>query len=172
MVQYALRILSQPQFSSDYPTFPTLHNPYLELIFIVRSCACADNTSSEAADLRKACRLNLASCYLNIGRNRDAATLCSDVLDGESNNRKALYRRGQAYAAMGDAKRAVPDLEAALAASPDGEKEAIKAKLDAARKLASTQGDDVVEEIEEVRKVRKTDGVMVCECLYGWGRTR
>lgn len=52
---------------------------------------------------------------------------------------------------MGDAKRAVPDLEAALAASPDGEKEAIKAKLDAARKLASTQGDDVPEEIEEVR---------------------
>lgn len=75
------------------------------------------------------------------------------MLDIEPGNRKALYRRGQGHAAAGDAHRAVPDLEAALAASPANEKEAIAEKLEAARKLASEaepQEEAVEEDVEEV----------------------
>ena len=77
------------------------------------------------------------------------------VLEIEPGNRKALYRRGQGHVAMGDAHLAVPDLEAALVASPANEKGPIAEKLEAARKLAKEKGpprERTVEEvIEEVR---------------------
>ena len=97
----------------------------------------AEHTSAEAADLRKACRLNLASCYLNMGRNQEAATLCSGVLAGDRANRKALYQWGLARAALRDSSGAVPDLEAAVVASPAAEWSTIAAKLKAVATLAS-----------------------------------
>ncbi len=36
-----------------------------------------------AKDLRKACVLNLASCYLNLGRNDECVAECNAVLAGE-----------------------------------------------------------------------------------------
>ncbi len=69
---------------------------------------------------------------------------------------QALYRRGQAYAAQGDPSAAVPDLAAALAASPAAEKPAIAEKLSAARQASgmsadAADDDDDTEQIEEVR---------------------
>lgn len=100
---------------------------------------CADHTSAEAAELRKLCQLNLASCYLRTGQNQDVVTLCSEVLDIDPANWKALYRRGQAHAAVGDGNRAVLDLEAARAASPTSESAAVEEKLEAARSLRAQQ---------------------------------
>ena len=68
---------------------------------------------------------------------------------------QALYRRGQAYAAQGDPSAAVPDLAAALAASPAAEKPAIAEKLAAARQAAGMSAEaadeEATDQIEEVR---------------------
>ena len=101
-----------------------------------------------AADLRKACQLNLSSCYLNMGRNRDVVALCGEVLGQETGIRQALYRRGQAFAALGEPRKAVRDMEAAIAASPENEKGVIAEKLAAVRrKLPASPAEDDVEEV-------------------------
>ena len=183
-------------------------------------CVFTGDKSPEAAELRKACQLNLASCYLNTGRTQSVVELCTDVLATEPGNRKvlqssrtpsssdvlrlllgrrlaiavnaavvivgthgqwpmmgkgrietlhgcqaytmkawhcrqALYRRGQAYAAQGEPATAVPDLAAALAASPAAEKAATAEKLAAARRAAGIDADaaddDDTVQIEEAR---------------------
>jgi tetratricopeptide (TPR) repeat protein len=42
-----------------------------------------DFTSSEAVALRRACVLNLGSCYLQLGRFHDALDMCTSILKGE-----------------------------------------------------------------------------------------
>ena len=50
----------------------------------------AGDSSAAGAELRKACQLNLASCYLNTGRTQTVVQLCTDVLAAEPGNRKVL----------------------------------------------------------------------------------
>ncbi len=74
-------------------------------------------------------------------------------LTSPHNARQALYRRGQAHQALGAPAAALPDLAAALAASPALEKPIIAEKLAAARKaagLADAADADDVEQIEQV----------------------
>jgi hypothetical protein len=52
---------------------------------------CAGDSSAEAAELRKACQLNQASCYLNTGRAQTVVQLCTDVLELDPGNRKARH---------------------------------------------------------------------------------
>lgn len=56
------------------------------------------------------------------------------VLDDDPANWKALFRRGQAHAVMGDTARAVNTLEAALDAAPVSKAREITEKLEAARR--------------------------------------
>lgn len=51
--------------------------------------------SPEAQGLIRACRLNLASCYLNSGATSQCVTLCDIILAKEPSNCKSLFRRGQ-----------------------------------------------------------------------------
>lgn len=67
----------------------------------------------------------------------------TQVLDIDPANWKALYRRGQAHAAMGDVGRAVIVLEAALEAAPRDQSSAIAEKLAATRR---TQAQRVADE--------------------------
>ncbi len=53
------------------------------------SAVVGDN-SPTVSELRKACQLNLASCYLNTGRTQTVVQLCTDVLAAEPGNRKVL----------------------------------------------------------------------------------
>ena len=64
--------------------------------------------------MRKACMLNLASCHLNTGQHTHCISECSAVLRDSAHDRKALYRRGQAYLALEDFPQAVRDLHEAL----------------------------------------------------------
>ena len=52
--------------------------------------AVVGDDSPTATELRKACQLNLASCYLNTGRTQTVVQLCTDVLAAEPGNRKVL----------------------------------------------------------------------------------
>ena len=82
----------------------------------VGSCVvCLAGLDSIAArDMRKACMLNLASCHLNTGQHTHCISECSAVLRDSAHDRKALYRRGQAYLALEDFPQAVRDLREAL----------------------------------------------------------
>ena len=50
------------------------------------------DTGAEAADLRKACMLNLSSCYLNLGRYDKCVEECDQVLAGEARMTAVRYR--------------------------------------------------------------------------------
>ncbi|GFR42389.1 hypothetical protein Agub_g3261, partial [Astrephomene gubernaculifera] len=71
-------------------------------------------TSQEARDLARACTLNLSSCYLNLKQYDKCLEQCNQVLSGEPDNLKALYRRGQAHMGSGAWLEAAADLERAL----------------------------------------------------------
>jgi hypothetical protein len=82
----------------------------------------AGDTSDEARALAKACALNLSSCYLNTGLARECAAECTSVLEEEPLNRKALYRRGQARADLGELDGAAADLSGAIEVRARGQK--------------------------------------------------
>jgi len=89
------------------------------------------DTTSEAQTVLKACWLNAAACRLKLEHWHQAEDLCDLVLETESNNLKALFRRGQARSGLGLRAEAIQDLEAAAA-----ESEEIDPQLSAALELA------------------------------------
>ncbi|GMI91081.1 rotamase FKBP 1, FK506 BINDING PROTEIN 62 [Hibiscus trionum] len=68
--------------------------------------------------LRISCWLNGAACSLKLSDFQGAIQLCSKVLDFESHNVKALYRRAQAYMETSDLLSAEFDIKKALEADP------------------------------------------------------
>eukprot|EP01024_Parvocaulis_polyphysoides_P073901 TRINITY_DN9533_c0_g3_i2.p1 TRINITY_DN9533_c0_g3~~TRINITY_DN9533_c0_g3_i2.p1 ORF type:complete len:449 (+),score=54.60 TRINITY_DN9533_c0_g3_i2:134-1480(+) len=105
--------------------------------------------SSEVADLSKACRLNLASCYLKLARDQECVQICDDILQVDRENMKALYRRGQALGNLGRYSAATTDLKHAkrLVGSDAQQLALIQEKLSLFE--SRIQQDFVVEEIDE-----------------------
>lgn len=66
-----------------------------------------------------ALHLNLALCQLKLKEFGKAAACCDQALEVDSKSDKALFRRGQARAALGDLEEARADYRAALAAAPN-----------------------------------------------------
>ena len=62
------------------------------------------SSSAEVADQIKAvavpCLLNRAACSLKLQRPREAIMDCHNVLQTDSSNTKALFRKGQAHVAV------------------------------------------------------------------------
>ncbi|KAL1339236.1 hypothetical protein AAHE18_U020500 [Arachis hypogaea] len=72
-----------------------------------------------AKDLKIACNLNDAACKLKLKDYKQAEKLCTKVLDLESTNVKALYRRAQAYIQLADLDLAEFDIKKALEIDPN-----------------------------------------------------
>lgn len=79
------------------------------------------NDTAAAQQVKKSCSLNLASCYLKTQQHDLVIEECGSVLHVDATNLKALYRRGQAYAALGKNSMAESDLAAALRSNPGDE---------------------------------------------------
>ncbi|RWR74635.1 peptidyl-prolyl isomerase-like protein [Cinnamomum micranthum f. kanehirae] len=69
--------------------------------------------------LKVTCNLNNAACKLKLKDYKEAEKLCSKVLEIESRNVKALYRRAQAYIHLADLDLAELDIKKALEIDPN-----------------------------------------------------
>ena len=122
---------------------------------------------AQAAELKKACNLNLAAARLRTKDWRGAVTAADKVLEKDGLNAKALYRRAQARLALQDFVEAERDARVALAedaAAPDLRLLLARIKREAAaydRKQAKTYsnlfGKMAAMEAAEERKKKKEE---------------
>ncbi|KAL1198844.1 Peptidyl-prolyl cis-trans isomerase FKBP65 [Cardamine amara subsp. amara] len=81
-----------------------------------------------AKSLKIACNLNNAACKLKLKEYKEAAKLSTKVLEMDSMNVKAMYRRAHAYMEMADLDLAEFDIKKALEIDPDNKEVKIEYK--------------------------------------------
>ncbi|KAL0390272.1 UNVERIFIED_CONTAM: Peptidyl-prolyl cis-trans isomerase FKBP65 [Sesamum calycinum] len=79
----------------------------------------SEEEKKQSKALKVTCNLNDAACKLKLKDYKQAEKLCTKVLELESTNVKALYRRAQAYVNMTDLDLAEFDIKKALELDPD-----------------------------------------------------
>lgn len=79
----------------------------------------SEEEKKQSKVLKISCNLNNAACKLKLKDYKQAEKLCSKVLELESSNVKALYRRGQAYMNLADLDLAELDIKKALEIDPN-----------------------------------------------------
>ncbi|KAD3068475.1 hypothetical protein E3N88_36355 [Mikania micrantha] len=88
-----------------------------------------DEEKKQAKALKVSCNLNNAACKLKLKDYKQAEKLCTKVLEIESKNVKALYRRAQAYMHVADLDLAELDIKKALEIDPDNRDVKLECKL-------------------------------------------
>eukprot|EP01018_Ginkgo_biloba_P006053 Gb_32866 [translate_table: standard] len=78
-----------------------------------------EEEKQQAKSLKITCNLNNAACKLKLKEYKQAAILCSKVVEVDSKNVKALYRRAQAYIETLDLDQAESDIKKALEIDPN-----------------------------------------------------
>ncbi|CAN4090806.1 unnamed protein product [Withania somnifera] len=87
--------------------------------FVEYDSSFSDDEKQQAKLLKVSCNLNDAACKLKLKEYKEAVKLCSKVLEIDSKNVKALYRRAQAYIQLVDLDLAELDIKKALEIDPD-----------------------------------------------------
>ncbi|XP_004149324.1 peptidyl-prolyl cis-trans isomerase FKBP62 [Cucumis sativus] len=87
--------------------------------FIEYDSSFSEEEKKQAKALKVACNLNNAACKLKLKLYNEAEKLCTKVLELESSNVKALYRRAQAYIQLADLDLAEFDIKKALDIDPN-----------------------------------------------------
>lgn len=87
--------------------------------FIEYDSSFSDEEKKQAKALKITCNLNEAACKLKMKAYKEAEKLCTKVLELDSRNVKALYRRSQAYMNQTDLDLAESDIKKALEIDPD-----------------------------------------------------
>lgn len=87
--------------------------------FIEYDSSFSDEEKQAVKVLKVSCNLNNAACKLKLRDYKQAVKLCSKVLEIDSRNVKALYRRAQAYIQLADLDLAEFDIKKALEIDPD-----------------------------------------------------
>ncbi|TXG70247.1 hypothetical protein EZV62_005182 [Acer yangbiense] len=78
-----------------------------------------DDEKCLAKGLRISCNLNNAACKLKLEDYSQASKLCTKVLELDSSNVKALFRRSQAYLKTNELEKAEADIKRALTIDPN-----------------------------------------------------
>ncbi|KNA19433.1 hypothetical protein SOVF_061710 [Spinacia oleracea] len=79
----------------------------------------SDEEKKQTKVLKISCNLNNAACKLKLKEYKPAEKLCTKVLEMDSMNVKALYRRAQAYMNLADLELAEFDIKKALEIDPE-----------------------------------------------------
>ncbi|OAY84435.1 70 kDa peptidyl-prolyl isomerase [Ananas comosus] len=87
--------------------------------FIEYDSSFSDEEKKQSKVLKITCNLNNAACKLKLKDYKQAEKLCTKVLELDSRNVKALYRRAQAYIQLADLDLAEIDIKKALEIDPD-----------------------------------------------------
>ncbi|PWA82088.1 FKBP-type peptidyl-prolyl cis-trans isomerase domain-containing protein [Artemisia annua] len=99
------------------------------LSFIEYDSAFSEEEKQQAKVLKISCNLNNAACKLKLRDYKQVVKLCTKVLDADSKNVKALYRRAQAYIQLVDLDLAEMDIKKALEIDPDNRDVKFECKL-------------------------------------------
>ncbi|PNY03269.1 peptidyl-prolyl cis-trans isomerase fkbp62-like protein [Trifolium pratense] len=97
--------------------------------FIEYDTSYTEEQKKTAKALKVACNLNNAACKLKLKDYKQAEKLCTKVLELESTNVKALYRRAQAYIQLADLDLAEFDIKKALEIDPDNREVKLEYKI-------------------------------------------
>lgn len=89
----------------------------------------SDEEKKQAKALKISCNLNSAACKLKLKEYKEAEKLCTKVLEMDSTNVKALYRRAQAYINLADLELAEFDIKKALEIDPDNREVKLEYKM-------------------------------------------
>jgi len=73
-----------------------------------------EENKAKAKDLKKACELNKAACYLKLQDYSEAKSACNAVLKDEKQNVKAMYRRAQAEHGLKNFSDCIRDCKAVV----------------------------------------------------------
>ncbi|KAL8516593.1 hypothetical protein ACS0TY_015021 [Phlomoides rotata] len=87
--------------------------------YIEHDTSFSEDEKKQSKALKITCKLNDAACKLKLKDYKQAEKLCTKVLELESTNVKALYRRAQAYMNLADLDLAEFDIKKALELDPD-----------------------------------------------------
>lgn len=77
-----------------------------------------DDVRARAVEVKRAAWLNMAAAHLKLGAPLEAVKACDKVLDHDTHHVKALYRRAQAQAALGNLFEAECDVKKGLVQEP------------------------------------------------------
>ncbi|KAM0065167.1 putative peptidylprolyl isomerase [Helianthus debilis subsp. tardiflorus] len=99
------------------------------LSFIEYDSAFTDDEKQQSKLLKVSCNLNNAACKLKLRDYKQAVKHCTKVLDADSKNVKALYRRAQACIQLVDLDLAEMDIKKALEIDPDNRDVKLEYKL-------------------------------------------
>ncbi|KAH7573362.1 hypothetical protein ACOSP7_006991 [Xanthoceras sorbifolium] len=89
----------------------------------------SDEEKQQTKVLKITCTLNNAACKLKLKEYKQAEKLCTKVLELDTRNVKALYRRAQAYIQLVDLDLAELDIKKALEIDPDNRDVKMEYKL-------------------------------------------
>jgi tetratricopeptide (TPR) repeat protein len=130
-VNYGTSLSSNDPISSDDPNTDGLTQAASSISTIEDETNKTENCPAESTSLRGdqisadpttklllAAYLNLALCYLKLGKNLSAMEVCDLALEINPTSDKGLYRRGLAHLAMDNLEAAVDDLNAVHALDP------------------------------------------------------
>ncbi|XP_076619620.1 cyclophilin 40 [Colletes latitarsis] len=101
--------------------------------WMIKTVDIPDSSNESVRNTRMALLLNLAAVKLKTKKHREVLRLCTEVLQLDKNNNKALFRRSQAYMGLNEYDLGLRDLKQALLVSPNNK--------------------DILMEIEKVKKV-------------------
>ncbi|XP_021669185.2 peptidyl-prolyl cis-trans isomerase FKBP62 [Hevea brasiliensis] len=87
--------------------------------FIEYDSSFSEEEKQQTRALKITCKLNNVACKLKLKDYKQAEKLCTKVLELDSRNVKALYRRAQAYIQLVDLDLAEMDIKKALEIDPD-----------------------------------------------------
>ncbi|KAJ3262556.1 Tetratricopeptide repeat protein 9A [Boothiomyces macroporosus] len=114
----------------------------------------SEETKQEISKLLIATHSNMAACYLKLGKNDKAIASCEKTLALDDKNAKAMFRKGQACAALNETGKAIKIIKdaARLAPQDPGIRATLKQLEDQEKQAAAKANDELKKNLQKMAK--------------------